>query len=84
MVLIRNNLNQRLIINLKSGKSIDLLAKGTAEVSEDKFSSSHLQTLLAKGDIIVSQKEDIVETEKPKRTSYIKKSREGSTRGGII
>ncbi len=83
MVLIRNNLNQRWIINLKSGKNIDLLAKGIAEVSEDKFSSSHLQTLLAKGDIIVSQKEEILETEKPKRTSYTKKQGK-FTKGGII
>lgn len=75
MALIRNNLNQRLIINLKSGKCIDLLAKGTAEVSEDKLSSAHLQTLLAKGDIIVIQKEEIPEMEKPKKTSYMKKGK---------
>ncbi len=53
MVEIRSKLNQILLINLKSGKSIDLLAGGTAAVSEDDFSSSHLQNLLAKGKIIV-------------------------------
>ena len=37
MVVIRNKLNQRLIINLIGGKNIDLLAKGTANISEKIF-----------------------------------------------
>ena len=63
MVVIRNKLDQRLLINLKSGVSIDLLARGTSVVSEDDYSSEHLQNLLDKGKIIVYQKEEII-TEK--------------------
>lgn len=53
---IRNKLNQRLIVNLIGGKNIDLLAKGTADVSEKELSSPHLQALIAKGDVSVIQK----------------------------
>jgi len=62
MVEIGNKSNQRLIINLKSGP-IDLLAKSSAVVSDDDFSSTHLQSLLGSGKVILlSQKED-----KPKK-----------------
>ena len=58
MVKIRNKLNQRLTINLKGG-TLELLARSTADVSEDDFSSTHLQNLLGSGKIILeSQKED--------------------------
>lgn len=53
MPLIRNKLNQRIVINLMGGKSIDLLAKGRANVSKEELSSSHLQALISKGDIVV-------------------------------
>ena len=56
MVVIRNKLNQRLIINLIGGKNIDLLAKGTANISEKDISSPHLQTLVNRGDIVVMPK----------------------------
>jgi len=62
MPTIRNKLNQRLIINLKSGKNIDLLSKGTAIVSEDDLKSSQLQNLMAKEKVIISST-----GEKPKR-----------------
>jgi hypothetical protein len=55
MAVIRNNLNQRLIINLTGGRNIDLLARGTMNVSEKELSSPHLRTLIAKGDISVIQ-----------------------------
>ncbi len=55
MPVIRNKLNQRLIIYLKEGKSIELLAKGTADVLEEDIDSQHLQSLLAKGDIIIQK-----------------------------
>ncbi|VVB91077.1 Uncharacterised protein [uncultured archaeon] len=69
MVVIRNRLNQRLIVNLIDGKNIDLLAKSTAEVSGDELSSPHLQTLIAKGDI------SVIETieEQEEETQFIKK-----------
>lgn len=58
MVEIINKLNQRLTINLKSG-TLELLGRSTAVVSDDDFSSTHLQNLLGSGKIIlVSQKED--------------------------
>ncbi|NOR48644.1 MAG: hypothetical protein GQ533_11470 [Methanosarcinaceae archaeon] len=54
MVVIRNKLDQKIIINLNEGKSIFLLSKGTADVSDEDFSSRHLQKLIAKGAIIKS------------------------------
>jgi hypothetical protein len=67
--IIRNKENKRLTINLKSG-TLDLLAKSTAEVSEDDFSSKHLQNLLGSGKIILeSQKED-----KPEKKWKFKKA----------
>jgi hypothetical protein len=53
MAVIRNKLNQRLIINLTGGKNFDLLAKGTKNVSEKELSSPHLQALITRGDVIV-------------------------------
>lgn len=68
MVEIINKLNQRLTINLKSG-TLELLGRSTAVVSDDDFSSTHLQNLLGSGKIIlVSQKED-----KSKKKSTTKK-----------
>ena len=75
MPVIRNKLNQRIIINLNSGKNIDLLAKGTADVTDEELSSSHLQTLLSKGGIILGQKEEAAEKEEPKKTSYVRKGK---------
>jgi hypothetical protein len=74
MPIIRNKLDQRLIVNLKSGKNIDLFAKSTADVSEEDLSSLHLQNLVAKGDIIVSSEK--IEEKKGKdiktSPSYVK------------
>ncbi len=56
MIEIRNKENKRLIINLPSG-TIDLLAKSTATISDEDFSSLHLQNLLRSGKIIVSRTE---------------------------
>jgi len=53
MATIRNKLDQRQLVNLESGKNINLFAKGTADVSERDLSSLHLQNLVAKGHIIV-------------------------------
>lgn len=55
MAVIRNRLNQRLIINLSGGKNIDLRAKGSVNVTEKELTSTHLQTLLNKGDIAIVQ-----------------------------
>lgn len=69
MGIIRNRLNQRLIVNLAGGKNIELLARGTADVSGEELSSSHLQDLIAKGDISV-----VVTTEADgKETQVIRK-----------
>lgn len=62
MAVIRNKLNQRLIINLIGEKNIDLLAKGTANISEKDISSPHLQTLINRGDIVVMPKAKDKET----------------------
>ncbi len=53
MVQILNKLNQRIAVNLPGGKNLELLAKGTAQVSEKELNTPHLQTLVIKGDIVV-------------------------------
>ncbi len=79
MVGIRNKLNQRLTINLKSG-TLELLAKSTADVSEDDLSSTHLQNLLGSGKIIFeSQKED--KPEKKWKPRKVESSEEVSESG---
>ena len=57
MFEIRNKENKRLAINLISG-TIDLLAKSTAVLRDEDFSSSHLQNLLRSGKVILVSKED--------------------------
>lgn len=54
-VTIQNRLNQRININLNGRRNLDLLAKGTARISEEELSAPHLQGLIAKGDIVVLQ-----------------------------
>lgn len=76
MVIVRNRLNQRLIVNLIGGKNIDLLAKSKAEFSGEESLSPHLQTLIAKGDISVVEtiEEQVNETQLTKKKSKSKKS----------
>ncbi len=76
MPIIRNKLNQRIVVNLNGGKNIDLLAKGDVDVSEDDLLSSHLRTLIAKGDIIVIQRQDVGKNE----TQDVKKIKIGKNR----
>jgi hypothetical protein len=77
MPIIRNKLDQKILVNLNSEKNINLFAKGTAEISEDELSSSHLKSLIAKGDIVVNtekrpeNKEEAVQT----GSSYVSKAR---------
>jgi hypothetical protein len=72
--IIRNKENKRLTINLKSG-TLELLARSTANVSEDDFSSKQLQNLLGSGKIILeSHKED--KTEKKWKHKKVKSSEE--------
>ena len=77
MVEIRNKLNQRLTINLKSG-TLELLARSTAVVSEDDFSSTHLQNLLGSGKIILESREDKLEKKKPKKAESSEEEISGS------
>lgn len=73
MPVIRNKLNQRIIINLKSGKNIDLFAKSTADVSDQDISSSHLKTHIAKGEIVVMEK--AAQKTESRKSSYIRKGK---------
>ena len=75
MPVIRNKLNQRITIDLDSGKNIDLFAKGTADVSEDDLSSVHLQAFIAKGDVVVQKKEKPEKRESKASSAYPKKGR---------
>jgi hypothetical protein len=80
MPLIRNRLNQKIVINLESGKNIDILAKGTAVVPDTSLTSPHLQSFLRKGSIVVSEMEEVPEKqEEEKRTSYVKKDKSKSS-----
>ena len=65
MVVIRNRLKQRIIVNLVGGKNLDVLAKGTADVTEEELSSLHLQTLIAKGIVSLVQQPVVSEEEPP-------------------
>ena len=80
MVVIINNLDQRLIINLIGGKNIDLLAKGTARVPEEELSSPHLQALIAKGDILVIPPAQQGKREKIKESRRDRKDRSAKRR----
>lgn len=66
MPIIRNKLDQRIIVNLKSGKSIDLFAKSTEDVSEEDLSSLQIQNLIAKGNIIISSEKRTEKMEEKK------------------
>ena len=65
MAKIRNLLNQKLIIMNKGGKTFDLMAKATIDVSDSQLSSSHLKKLIEKGDIqlLETSKKEIEEPE---------------------
>ena len=76
MFEIRNKENKRLAINLMSG-TIDLLAKGTAVLRDEDFSSSHLQNLFRSGKVILVSKDD-----KPKQKLTPKKG--GSSSKGVF
>ncbi len=71
MPVIRNKLNQRIVIHLKGGKHIDLSEKGTADVTDEDLSSSHLHDLLIKENVVME------EAEKPemRKSSYIRKGK---------
>lgn len=86
MAIIRNRLNQRLIINLSGGKNIDLQAKGSINVTEKELTSTHLQTLLNKGDITIVQvnksrkEEPVVQTKASGKADTSKKKDRKRTR----
>ncbi len=65
MVVIRNRLKQRIIVNLVGGKNLNIMAKGTANVTEEELSSLHLQTLIDKGIISLVQQPVVSEEEPP-------------------
>ena len=70
MPVIRNKLNQRILIHLKGGKHIDLLEKGTADVTDEDLSSSHLQDLMIR-EIVVTEEEKEAEKNEMKKSSYM-------------
>ncbi len=74
MPVIRNKLNQRFLIHLKGGRHIDLLEKGTADVTDEELSSSHLQDLMIR-EIVVAEKEEEAEKTEMRKSSYIRKGK---------
>jgi len=71
MPVIRNKLNQRIVIHLKGGKHIDLSEKGTADVTDEDLSSSHLQDLLIKENVVMEE----AEKTEMRKSSYIRKGK---------
>jgi hypothetical protein len=56
MPIIRNKLNNRILIQLKGDRSIDLLEKSAVEITDDDLLSSHLQDLIQRG-FVIKEKE---------------------------
>ncbi len=78
MIEIRNKLNQNLIIDLNSKRSIDLLGKSKAEVTEAEFDSPHLQNFISRGMIIVSRRDHKEQKPKPGKMKPVKQKSEDS------
>ena len=57
MVEIKSKVHQSLTIVLQSGQNVEILGKGTADVSEADLASPHLKNFLSKGMIIISSRE---------------------------
>jgi len=70
--MIRNNLKNRILIQLKGGKSIDLLEKSTVEIMDDDLLSSHLQNLIQRG-LVTKEKETKKAIEKEGKVENPKK-----------
>lgn len=79
MTKIINKLNRRLMINLKGGKNVDLLAGGSLEIAADDISSPHLQAFIKAGKVKIEntqKKKEEVEGEMTQhREELIEKKR---------
>lgn len=53
MPIVRNKLNQRIQVELASGKTIGLLAGGVAKVADKDLASPHLGNFIERGEIVV-------------------------------
>jgi hypothetical protein len=53
IVTIRNQTSLPIIINLRDGRNLSLLAHGTATISEEDASSNHFRSLVSKGVIAI-------------------------------
>jgi len=61
MPKIKNKLNQPVLISLTEGKSIGLLASGSAAIDDADMTSSHLKGFIERGEIVVFAAEQAVE-----------------------
>jgi hypothetical protein len=55
MAKIINKVNRRILIGLKSGKNIELLAGCSLEIADDDASSPHLKAFVEGGEVAVVQ-----------------------------
>lgn len=53
MVTIKNKLKQRISIDLEGGKTVGLLAGGTAQIADSALSSPFLKRYIDRGEIVV-------------------------------
>lgn len=70
MPTIKNKLDQAVLISLTEGRSVELLASGTATVAARDMASSHLSGFIERGDIVV-----LAEDEKQAEKKQDKKER---------
>jgi len=79
MPTIKNKLNQPVLICLPKGRSVGLLASGSATITDGDMESHHLKGFIARGEIVILAAEQAVEktvkTEPGKKTETPVKTR---------
>ena len=81
MAKIINKVNRRILIGLKSGKNIELLAGCSLEIADDDVSSPHLKAFVEGGEVAVVQERQpssIQKADVSRAGSFIKKAEDGS------
>ena len=70
MAKLRNRLNQKLIILGEGGKTFDIMAKATLDVSDKQLDSPHIKRLIQSGDLeVMKTAAPAKKADQPKKTS---------------
>lgn len=79
MPILKNRLSQRILINLPDGKTCDLMAQGSATLSDKELLSTHVEQLVKRGDLVILDSVRATKTvSKNTMTSIQKKKRPSS------